>query len=189
MVVNVNWRVIKFLLCFLAAFVRNSLEQTSGEEVNLAKNQMISRVLENILPTADEEILYRFCQAFTPQLRVICADPFASHVLEKLLEITSTTWTKNEDLTTWFRNTCKFILNNYAEFAFDKYANAVMRRVFYCLNGTVTEFSKNTNGPKSSKLISTRGEAGVKKLDAENVEIFKDFYSRFLNWHQFNGKT
>jgi len=152
----------------------------------LAKNQMISRVLENILHCADEESLLKFCNAFTPALRVICADPFASHVLEKLLEVTSTVRADSADLSEWFQKTSKFILNNYTEFVFDKFANAVMRRVFHCLSGTVDQSLKNLNAKKGKKLLTTKEKPVVHKLKKENVEIFKDFYHQFLNWHQFN---
>ncbi|OXA37661.1 Nucleolar protein 9 [Folsomia candida] len=103
-------------------FITNSFAQTEGHEVNYSSNQLTSRVIETILPSASEEVLLRFGTAFGPSLRTLCSDPFASHVVEKLLEIASAEkWAKESPkLTEWFRQTARFVLNNLEEFTFGK---------------------------------------------------------------------
>ena len=45
----------------------------------------MSRVIEDLLPLAREEVRRRFMEAMAADLRVAATDPFASHVIEKLL--------------------------------------------------------------------------------------------------------
>ena len=47
--------------------------------------QLVSRVIEDLLPLAREEVRRRFMEAMAADLRVAATDPFASHVIEKLL--------------------------------------------------------------------------------------------------------
>ena len=50
-----------------------------------AGNQLGSRVVELLLPSAEAETLAKFRAALASDLRLVCLDPFMSHVLEKLL--------------------------------------------------------------------------------------------------------
>ena len=67
-------------------FIENVLEQTEGEERHFCGNQLTSRVIELILPAADQKILTRFrCLDHRPQaglrrpLHVSCAGEAAHH--------------------------------------------------------------------------------------------------------------
>ena len=42
-------------------------------------------MIEDLLPLAREEVRRRFMEAMAADLRVAATDPFASHVIEKLL--------------------------------------------------------------------------------------------------------
>jgi nucleolar protein 9 len=64
-------------------------DETIDEEVNYSCNQLASAALEKLLPAANDTALRRFIEAFGQNLRPICSDPYASHVLEKLLLIVS----------------------------------------------------------------------------------------------------
>lgn len=65
----------------------NVFETTLNQEVHLASNQIVSRVLESLIGYADAANLERFFDAFAESFRPICTDPFASHVLQKMVEI------------------------------------------------------------------------------------------------------
>ncbi|ODM99181.1 Nucleolar protein 9 [Orchesella cincta] len=169
------------------AFAENSLSQTEGTEVQLSSNQLVSRVIENILPLASEKSIFRICQAFTPSLRVVVCDPYASHVLEKLLEVTSSDkWIGSDDLTTWFQNTAKYVLNNFEDFTFDTYGSFVMKKALECLSGFLpppdpreaTVFGKNK---KIQEALY-----GKRKTNPKRESMLKDFASRFAAWPQFN---
>jgi nucleolar protein 9 len=182
---------VSFDNIIIEAFITNSFSQTEGKEVDYSSNQMVSRVLETLLPSANADILLRFMKAFTPQLRTICADPFSSHVLEKLLEIASSDkWLENKDLTKWFEQTCQFVLNNFEEFTFDNYANHVMRKVCQCLSGFVVETGQGGlqgHGPKQSLSANkeTKMIYGERQKNPMREQMLRDFYLRFLNWPQY----
>jgi len=154
---------------------------------------MVSRVLESLLPSANEDILVRFTSAFTPSLRIICSDPFASHVLEKLLEVSSCDkWAESKTLKDWFRQTCKFVLNNFEDFTFDPYANHVMRKVCQCLSGYVMPSGQHyinpNKGPevkKKTPVTDADSIFGERKKNKKNSQILKEFFERFLAWPQF----
>ncbi|XP_037948426.1 nucleolar protein 9 [Teleopsis dalmanni] len=65
----------------------NVFEWTKEQEVHLASNQIACKVLESLIGFVDAEQLERFFTAFRENLRVICSDRFASHVLQKMVEI------------------------------------------------------------------------------------------------------
>ena len=194
------------MFCIISdIFIDNAFTQTENEEVHLSSNQLTSRVLETLISlTKNDEILKRFTTSFTPALRTICTDPFASHVLEKLLEVISEKWTQNKELMTWFRNTAKYVYNNFEEFVFDKYANHIMRKVCQCLTGTVELFSTkaqhhnaSTNRLPIPLVIKPKGDQDLALNDEETVakrksrkknsKILKEFAQRFLAWPQFYG--
>ena len=45
----------------------------------------MSRVIEDLLPSAKDEVRRRFMEAMVADLRIAATDAFASHVIEKLL--------------------------------------------------------------------------------------------------------
>ena len=63
-------------------FVSNVFETTLNEEVALCSNQLVSRVLERLLPLAKTEVRVRFMQCLADDLRIVAVDPFSSHVLQ-----------------------------------------------------------------------------------------------------------
>ena len=50
-----------------------------------ATHQLVSRVIEDLLPLARDEVRRRFMEAMVADLRIAATDAFASHVIEKLL--------------------------------------------------------------------------------------------------------
>lgn len=65
----------------------NVFEQTIEKEVHIASNQIACTILEHLMPYTDASILERFQQAFSSTLRPICSDKFASHILQKMVEV------------------------------------------------------------------------------------------------------
>lgn len=181
-------------------FVDNAFIQTENEEVHLSSNQFTSRVLETLINlTKNEEILNRFTMSFTPALRTMCMDPYASHVVETLLQVISEKWMENKKLVKWFRNTSKYVFNNYEDFIFDKYANHIMRKAAQCLSNTVHLFSTKTqqHNASSTRLplppvitpISQDTESEiVMKFQKKNKKILREYARRLLEWPQFAGK-
>ncbi|KAK2708790.1 nucleolar protein 9-like isoform X1 [Artemia franciscana] len=68
-------------------FASNVFSQTAGSELELVCNQLVSRVLEKILPFASSEVFENFANALNSDLRIVCTDPFASQVLEKKMKL------------------------------------------------------------------------------------------------------
>lgn len=65
-------------------FVVNVFEQTNGKEMDLICNQVVSKIMEKLLPLAKNENLQYFADLMLKDMRIICTDPYASHVLEKV---------------------------------------------------------------------------------------------------------
>ncbi|KAM7341862.1 nucleolar protein 9 [Cochliomyia hominivorax] len=65
----------------------NVFEQTKDQEVYLASNQIVCKALENLLGFVDAEQLETYFETFADSFRPICSDRFASHVLQKMVEI------------------------------------------------------------------------------------------------------
>ena len=66
-------------------FVSNVFSQTEGEELKLCGNQLVSRVVEKMLPKSSEDVRTRFMESLAQDLRLTSVDPFASHILETLM--------------------------------------------------------------------------------------------------------
>ncbi|XP_039955628.1 nucleolar protein 9 [Bactrocera tryoni] len=65
----------------------NVFAQTNEQEIHLASNQIVCKVLESLIGFVDAENLERFFNVFADNFRPICSDRFASHVLQKMVEI------------------------------------------------------------------------------------------------------
>lgn len=65
----------------------NVFEQTIDKEIHLSSNQIVSKALESLIGFVDDTELERFFAKFGDNLRPMCSDRFASHVLQKMLEI------------------------------------------------------------------------------------------------------
>lgn len=65
----------------------NVFEQTQSKEVEVSSNQVACTILEHLLPFTDESTLERLHTAFSIDLRPICSDKFASHILQKMVEV------------------------------------------------------------------------------------------------------
>ncbi|XP_055631144.1 nucleolar protein 9 [Toxorhynchites rutilus septentrionalis] len=68
-----------------STMANNVYEQIQGKEIKTSSNQLSSRVLENLLGYTEEATFERLMEVFGENLRVVCCDKFASHVLQKML--------------------------------------------------------------------------------------------------------
>lgn len=139
-------------------FVNNVYEQTVGHELEYAKNQVGSRILDSLLSYASLETIQRLIEAFRDCLRPLCSDRFASHVLQKILLVCADRGNGTESSASNNRTSdavvpvkeserasyndaalklSKYLINNMEEFAFDTYANHLLRTAVECLGGLI----------------------------------------------------
>lgn len=165
-------------------FVRNAMQQTENKEIDICCNQVGCRVIETLLPSADEEIIRRFITILGGELRPLCCDRFASHVLCALLAITcKNSLTLPED--NKFKLECKeftfkiskFLLNNLEDYVWDTYATHVIRSVIRNLAQT-PKVDEKTN-----KIIEQVLEIDVPE---DYKEIIVDLGERLIAWPQFS---
>jgi len=119
-------------------FVSNVFGQMEGDERNFAGNQLASRVIELLIPHADARVQLNLCQALSQDLRIICTDQFASHVMEKLLILSSFSPQEEEGREGrlgWVRKVCRYLVNNFDEFSTNTYASHLLRTGVQCLTG------------------------------------------------------
>lgn len=76
-----------FFFLLAVSMATNVFEQTIDKEINIASNQIACTILEHLMPYADASILERFQTVFSAGLRPICSDQFASHILQKMIEV------------------------------------------------------------------------------------------------------
>lgn len=65
----------------------NVFKQLDGNEVNYCSNQVVSRVVDDLLPQASDQTVLNLIEQFGKDLRPICCDQFSSHVLQQLLNV------------------------------------------------------------------------------------------------------
>ncbi|XP_073846886.1 nucleolar protein 9 [Musca autumnalis] len=78
----------------------NVFEQTKDNEVHLASNQIVCKVLESLCGFVEPAQLESYFHAFADNFRPICSDRFASHVLQKMVEIAFLRSVKKDKLKT-----------------------------------------------------------------------------------------
>lgn len=190
----------------------NALEDRMETIKTLVMNQVCSRAVEFLIPFLNAELFEGILSVFSNDFRVTCVDQYASHVLEKLLEISlmrciSEQISDKKDLfgemndemkhcmftefTVEHKVKCgefvlktgKFLMNNLEDFATNTYANHVIRRVLLCLTGL---FKLNTTG-KSKKVNPSYKEDFVGFVVAETwTEVVKEYAERLQKWPMFS---
>ncbi|XP_043269927.1 nucleolar protein 9 [Venturia canescens] len=180
-------------------FVNNVYEQTIGREIEYARNQVGSRVLDSLLKYANYEAIKRLSDALSESLRPICSDRFASHVLEEIIKVCAARGNPNEhnlnndsekihvpvekDEVEKYNEIalklCRYVVNNFEEFVWDTYANHVLRTVLECLGG-VFEVTKDCGNKKSTTNYTNR-----RSVNQNFTDLLVDAANRLLNWPQF----
>lgn len=154
-------------------FVQNVYQEMTGHEVDCARNQTGSYVMDSLLKYASLEIIQKLIQAFESSLRQLSSDKCASHVIQKIIMICadrgnqiSTSITnkvamnktelgkatdavievKSSEVNSYndiVLKLSRYFLNNIEEFVFDTYANHVLRTVVKCLGGLIEDSENN----------------------------------------------
>uniref|UniRef100_A0A1B6K926 Nucleolar protein 9 n=1 Tax=Graphocephala atropunctata TaxID=36148 RepID=A0A1B6K926_9HEMI len=177
-----------------AIFANNALAQTANREVECAYNQLISRVIEKLLPLATNDVLEKYFQAFGENLRPICGDNFASHVLQALLlqaaqrllqgDPTDTDGVHAAQWKAWILKVSRFLLNNIEEFLWELYASPVLRTAIFCLAG-LPHLDKHTNDNSGKGNSKDQEKVIAPDLPEEFVQLLEEFPDRISSWPHF----
>lgn len=139
--------------------------------MNVSCNQVGCRAIEILLPFASDSVFENFMKAFgSDNMRPLCGDQYASHVIEKLVEV-SCQRSSDEKTEADFKpkykefalKVSKFLLNNLEDYVWDTYGNHIIRTVL--------------------KSLST--ELSDKELAGEYFAIVKEYAMRLIMWPQF----
>ena len=127
------------------------------------------------------KLALRIGEALMEDLRLACMDPFMSHVLEKLL-ILSTFAKEGEQQVeikeeeararqAWMVKVCKFVSNNMEDFCQDTYASHILRTVVQCAVGQrFTEQNQKSRGGTESKQTEGYDLMVVSRVGGRNQE-------------------
>ena len=131
-------------------FVENVMMEMEGKERQICGNQLGSRVIEMLLPSAEPSVLSQYSDCLAQDLRLVCLDPFMSHVLEKLLLLQSFVSQPSqtglvEASRDWVVKVSKFVTNNVEDFCNDSYASHLLRTCCECLVGKRIEERERAN--------------------------------------------
>ncbi|XP_050307325.1 nucleolar protein 9 [Anthonomus grandis grandis] len=171
------------------AFVENVFEQTIDKEIECSCNQVGCRVIETLLPFANDQVLQRFMNKFSEDLRPLSKDRFASFVLQALVSIAC----RKTHLKESNENTCtyetfvvkisKFLLNNLEDYAWDNFGNRIIRT---CFSG-LAQIVEDQKRPHAKGVKIDNHEIALDApLKPEFVEIVKEYGERLLVWPQFS---
>ncbi|KAG5894944.1 hypothetical protein JTB14_023293 [Gonioctena quinquepunctata] len=142
-------------------FVNNVFEQTETQEVNCSCNQVGCRIIEMLIPFASDDALKKFMEAFSSEIRPLCTDRFASHVLEALVMQSCSRSldrkSRSEEMLQYFHQftlkISKFLLNNLEDYVWDTYGNHVIRTCLKNLSQLPKEEARMWHHKLSKKRI------------------------------------
>ncbi|XP_060536654.1 nucleolar protein 9 [Cylas formicarius] len=168
------------------AFVQNVFKETENREIECSCNQVGCRVVEMLLPFADNNVLKRFICLFDKDIRPLSKDKFGSFVFQCLIRISTkkVLFEKGvEDITENFRNfiikTSKFLLNNLEDYIWDQNGNHVIRT---CLIELVQ--LPNIDHKPHGKDLSINQELTA-DIPKEFLDVVKEYGERLIQWPQF----
>ena len=129
--VNLTDVFVTAIFCLLSdMFIDNVFDQTNEKEMDLICNQVISKIIEKLLTIAKPEIRMKFAKIIQKEMRIICTDPYGSHVLETIMHIFMEVIScKDEKLDpdyvefchAWICSVCQFAFNNVEDFVISLY--------------------------------------------------------------------
>lgn len=180
----------------------NVLRETDGQETFVSSNQIASKVIEDLVGFSTDERLEKYLEAFKADLRTIANDKFASHVLQKLVSVSSlralSTNGENSNFvnerafnfksnhTESHKRICnafvvtvsKFLLNNIEDFINDQYGNHVLRTCLLSLAG-IENIETLLNDTEVNELGVVPGPSKAW------IEIVEEYTNRLRVWPQF----
>ncbi|KAK9872389.1 hypothetical protein WA026_017847 [Henosepilachna vigintioctopunctata] len=165
-------------------FVNNVFRQTENQEIDCVCNQVGCRVIEMLLPFANDEVLKRYMNGFCENLRPLCSDKFASHVLEELVTQACKRSIIDNEMREEYKNftikISKFMLNNLEDFMWDTCGNHIVRTCLRNLANIPKEEKKSKNNTSSTEEIKS-GETVI----VEYSDLVIEYGERILTWPQF----
>lgn len=173
-------------------FVKNVFDQTVDQEKDLSRNQLASRVLELLMSAAPESIQQNFRQALATDLRIVCTDSFASHVVQKLLLLAAFSPLPVDGeagalvtRTDWIIKVAKFVINNMAEFSRDTYASHIVRTLAQCLAGTRLPQELVKSRRAQQQVMSSKAGVGDNNMyqlsgDSRITEVMQDAVDKLV---------
>lgn len=185
-----------------ALFVKNVYEEMAGREVEYACSQIGSRVMDSLLKYASLEDIQGLMKALESSLRKLLSDKFASHVLQKMIEVCADRGNRISDASKPAKSKenadvvevkpnevkvynnivlklSKYILNNVEEFVSDMYAIHVIRTAIECLAGLIDPDSEN------SKKFAATCLAKRRFVIQEYTDLLMQTCDRLHKWPQF----
>ncbi|XP_044746447.1 nucleolar protein 9 [Coccinella septempunctata] len=166
-------------------FVDNVFQQTENQEIQCSCNQIGCRVIEMLLPFASDDVMKKFMDSFGKELRPLCSDKFASHILEELVTQSCKRSSQNIDMKEEYKEftlkISKFLLNNLEDFLWDPYANHIIRTCLQNLSNIPKEDPKSKDNDKK-KL---KEEAEDDSIVPEYADVVIEYGERLLTWPQF----
>jgi len=187
------------------SFVNNVYEEMVNHEVECARNQIVSRIIDSLLQYTSLEIIQRLVKSLEPSFRQLSSDRCASHVLQRIIVVCADRGNreiavKNEEESEAPNNDddiameiksdeveiynnivlklSKYFLNNVEEFVFDTYANHVLRTVIQCLAGLID--ASNDTGKKFGPFPTNR-----RPVIQEYKDLLIQSCQRIYEWPQF----
>lgn len=115
-------------------------------------------------------------------LRKLCSDRFASHVIEALVKEAAARSLKQDDkdvsdkYSSFLLKVSKFLLNNLEDYVSDTYGNHILRMVLTSL----AQLPKETNNYNNVQLTDME-----LNMPLEYSGIIEDYGERLLTWPQF----
>ncbi|KAG1701685.1 Nucleolar protein 9 [Nymphon striatum] len=149
-------------------FLENAFCEMKTREMDYSCNKTLSRFIEECLRMSfgldNLKFHIQFMDAFGENIRLVCKDQYASHVVQTLIhcipKIFDDEKTKDADTLTpqvesWIIKLSKFAINNVAEFITDPYASHILRTLLQLWSGHVEQklTKKNSNHPTFSMFI------------------------------------
>ncbi|XP_020284054.1 nucleolar protein 9 [Pseudomyrmex gracilis] len=188
-------------------FVKNVYKEMAGREVEYACSQIGSRVMDSLLKYASLEDIQRLMKALESSLRKLLNDKFASHVLQKMIEVCADRGNRILDKDKAAKNKMKskedavvepdevkvynnivlklskYILNNVEEFVSDTYASHVVCTAIECLAGLIDPDSENSKKSAATCLANRR------PVIREYTDLLVQTCNRLHKWPQFYELT
>lgn len=170
--------------------------------MDLICNQVISKIIEKLLTVGKPEIQMKFANIVQKEMRIICTDPYGSHVLERIMHIfMEVICSKDEKFDQeyvdfcqkWLCSVCQFAFNNVEDFISDIYASHILRTSLQCVSGVDVGVLLMKSNRSRRHMEGENKETSMKPLpptkSAEFLTILNDFAQRFVAWPQLHGNV
>ncbi|KAL3695357.1 hypothetical protein R1sor_009433 [Riccia sorocarpa] len=166
----------------------SALEETKGQELQLACDPGCGRVLESLLNFCDISHVVQFLNRCTLVSISMAVDPGASHILEGALKAIARTLlddnSRNADWYSTLKETLSIICQEFGAQAVDvmcnRYGSHVLRSFLCLLSGDTTEMLEQGQGGGKSvrnfanKLGSTRSKDALRPKGLSFPSLLKD---------------